>query len=99
MAYAVRATRKSEEGEVFVTATTIVYVETVAEALTMGALRLKVPESQLTVDKVDDGMNDAMIAAARELVPGQDQNPEDGMVANVTDEMRGAAQSKVYGSD
>ncbi len=96
MAYAVRRTQTNKDtGETFVLSTAIIYAESPKEALEQGAIKLGVPASQLTVDQIEDTMGEQQADSARELYPGQ--NEDAGMVANITDEMRGAAQSKVYG--
>ena len=98
MAYAVRHVRtshKSQGGEDFTVATAVVYAESPQAALELGSLKLGVPESMLVVDQIEDTMGEQQADSARELYPGQ--NEDAGMVANITDEMRGAAQSKVYG--
>ncbi len=98
MAYAVRriqAADKSQGGEDFTVATAIIYAESPQAALEQGAIKLKVPASQLTVDQIEDTMGEQQADSARELYPGQHE--DEGMVANITDEMRGAAQQKVYG--
>ena len=97
MAYAVRATTTHKEsGETYVTATCIIYATTVAEALEQGSMKLGIPAAQLTADMIDDAMSEEQVAKAQALVPGGEG--DEGMVANITDEMRGASQDKVYGS-
>ncbi len=100
MAYVVRqmqaAAKGDTTGQEFVISQTVIYATTAAAALAQGAEKLKVSEDQLTVDLLEDDMSDELADRAQELYPGQ--TLDGGMVANVTDEMRGAAQTKVYGS-
>ena len=101
MAYSVRRKHVVKQGggveETFVTDTIIVYTDTVAEAILTGMTRLKVTDpDDLMVDEIDAVMGDEVAAGARELYPGQ--AGDQGMVANITDKMRGASQTKVYGS-
>ncbi len=90
MAYAVRHvnTIKYSKGEdSFVVDSIVVYVETVADALAEGVRRFKTSEANITVALLDDTMPDSML-------PPEDEP----IVVNITDAMRGASQSKVYGS-
>ena len=100
MAYAVRHIKSQQmEGgpsEDRVVASTIVYADSVADALAKGERTLGIDAELLTVDYIDDGMSDELAAGAAELYPGQTE--DSGMIANVTDKMRGASQTKVYGS-
>ena len=100
MAYAVRHIKSQKmpggPSEDRVIATCVIYATTVAEALAQGSQKMGVDAEFLIVDEITDDMSDAQADGASELYPGQTEDA--GIVANITDKMRGASQTKVYGS-
>jgi hypothetical protein len=99
MAYIVRKMAEQQVApgvvESYAEETDVVYVETVAEAQHYAATVKQWPESLTVVTLIDDDMSEDQADRAQELYPGQ--TADQGAVADIPDEMYGAAQTKVYG--